>query len=281
MKLLGIVILYYPDKDIEANINSYIDALDELIIWDNTPHGCGISFLEIPKIKKMGSNENVGIGKALNEAVNYAKINEFTHLLTMDQDSSFQNDDCKIFIAIANNAKLNAIFSPNYISDNKEWYVEQDSFIEVETTLTSGTLYPIHIFDAIGLFREDFFIDTIDTEFSLRARKNGIPTQIISSVHLFHVAGYQKHKRRFLWKTFSPNEYSPIRSYYIIRNSIITKKLYPWNNWKGYFYYWFYKRLFYVLCYENNKYAKYKGLILGYIHGRMGKTGRQTIFKEE
>jgi hypothetical protein len=37
--------------------------------------------------------------------------------------------------------------------------------------------------------------------------------------------------------------------------------------------------MFFVLCYEGNKYNKLKGLLLGYVHGKMGKTGKQTIFQ--
>lgn len=36
MKLLGIVILYHPEEDVVANIHSYIDEVDELIVWYNS-----------------------------------------------------------------------------------------------------------------------------------------------------------------------------------------------------------------------------------------------------
>lgn len=37
MKLLGIVILYYPDDSVVKNIATYLAQLDELMLWDNTP----------------------------------------------------------------------------------------------------------------------------------------------------------------------------------------------------------------------------------------------------
>lgn len=279
MKLLGIVILYYPPKDIMTNINSYIDVLNELIIWDNTPGGCRIDSPGKENIRQMGINENVGIGTALNEAVKYATANGFTHLLTMDQDSGFVDEDCNKYIDIIKQANLQAIFAPNYLIHGQKLYEEQISFIETETTMTSGSIYPVNIFDKIGLFREDFFIDAIDIEFCLRAKQNGIPTLIIPAVYLSHQAGYQKKKYKFLWKTFYPNEYSAERSYYIVRNGLVSKKLYPYAEyWKGYLYYWFYKRIFFVILYENHKLSKLKGLIRGYIHGKKEKTGKQPLF---
>jgi rhamnosyltransferase len=282
-KILGVVVLYYPDKDVKDNLFSYINATDALMIWDNTPGGSGTIIAENPKIIRMGMNENMGIGKALNEAVKYAMANDFTYLLTMDQDSRFEAGHDKKYIDIITQTDQEAIFGPNYIIHGQTLFKVEDSFINAESTMTSGSLFPVNIFKRIGLFREDFFIDAIDHEFCLRARQNKIRILIIPQVLLFHQAGYQKKKHKFLWKTFFPNEYSPVRSYYIIRNGLVTQKLYPWskNFWKGFLFYWFYKRIFFVLCYEDNKYKKLKGLLLGYLHGKIGKTGKQTIFDSD
>lgn len=283
MRVLGVVVLFYPKEEkLVKNILSYLDQVEKLIIWNNTPLKDDCITLELlpsDKILRMGEGVNVGLGNAYNAAAAYALVNGFTHLLTMDQDSYFKKDDCRKYFKIIDEVNLKSIFSPNYLVHGREWYTTDEAFVELETTMTSGSVYLVDLFSEIGLFREDFFIDAIDTEYSLRAKKNGIPTNGIPSVYLIHGAGYQKTKHKFLWKTFFPNEYSPVRSYYIVRNGIITKHLYPWANWKGFMYYWFYKRLFFVICYENAKFAKIKGLLYGFYHGMVGKTGEQTIFK--
>lgn len=285
MKTIGIVVIYHPPIDVVDNILSYLPNLDCLIVWNNSSHGEMI----IPKIQgrsgkkiiEMGDGNNAGLGMAYNAAVSYALTHNYDYLLTMDQDSRFKGNDFQEYLNEITQLGEKTIFSPNYIIHDQELYMKQESLIEVDATMSSGAIYPVGIFKKIGLFRDDFFIDSIDIEFSLRAKQNNIPTKIISSFHLIHGAGYQKKKHKFLWKTFFPNEYSPVRSYYIVRNGIITKHLYPQaTRWKGWLYYWFYKRLFFVLCYESDKYAKWKGLLWGYVHGKMGKTGKQTIIKE-
>lgn len=281
MRILGIVILYYPDNKIKDNIKSYIDVVDELILWENSPKGRGpILNVDNSKIKHMGTGRNVGIGFALNEAVKYAKTNDYSYVLTMDQDSCFDVGNCEKYANIVKNANADIIFSPNYVIHGDKSYDGNEDLVEIEGTMTSGTLYPVSVFDKIGLFREDFFIDVIDTEFSLRAKQHGISIKLIPSVCLVHGLGYQKKKHKFLWKTFFPNEYSPIRSYYIVRNGIITKSLYPLANWDGYLFYWFYKRLFFVVCYEDDKLAKIKAILYGYLHGVKNISGEQTIFNE-
>ena len=276
-KILGIVVLFHPPENMKENILSYIHSLDKLILWNNSLHEPIFSEKDSiyeEKIIEMGNGNNVGIGVALNEAVNHAKKFHYNFLLTMDQDGRFL--DFSKYLDIVKRCVENegiSIFTPNFIIHNKELYVNKEPIIDVEASMTSGALYPIQIFNEIGIFRDDFFIDSIDIEFCLRAKRYGIPTKIVTAACLFHEAGYQKKKHKFLWKTFFPNEYSPMRSYYIIRNSLITKSLYPDANcWKGFLYYWFYKRLFFVVLYEKSKIAKVKSLLLGYIHGKKGKT---------
>ena len=48
MRLLAVVVLYHPGKDLAGNINSYLSQADRLLLWDNplffpvTPDGSRI-----------------------------------------------------------------------------------------------------------------------------------------------------------------------------------------------------------------------------------------------
>ena len=96
MKLIAIVITYFPEeKDLIQNISSYINDVDQLIIWENTPKD-KINYnkekllsINPNKIIFVGNGINVGIGKALNYATNFAINHSYTHLITFDQDSFF------------------------------------------------------------------------------------------------------------------------------------------------------------------------------------------------
>ena len=290
MKLLGIVVLYYPDKKLIDNILSYLPFLDQLIIWENTPENAqkDIYFEDEcvqSKILKWGENSNVGLGVPFNKAVAYGMKEGFTHLLTMDQDSFFKKDDFENyvnFIRSRPNDNSSCFYIPNYFMNETPFFAQDSEFEYVDGYMISGTIYPISLFNKIGLFRDDFFVDTIDVEYGLRAKKNQIRMIAVHFVILHHGAGYQRKKRRFLWKTVFPNEYSPVRSYYIIRNALITFKEYPDPQGKRkYMWYWFYKRLVFVVLYESNKFNKMKALLLGYFHGKTGILGKQNIFDEK
>lgn len=55
MKLIAIVITYFPEeKDLIQNISSYINDVDQLIIWENTPK----DKINYNKEKLLGINPN-------------------------------------------------------------------------------------------------------------------------------------------------------------------------------------------------------------------------------
>ena len=97
LKLGAVVISYdYSDEQLFENVKRYIDDVDLMIIWDNTPqerkklrNEFWINQKTKTLIQTTGKNE--GIGYALNRAVECAKQYECTHLLTMDQDSIWRD----------------------------------------------------------------------------------------------------------------------------------------------------------------------------------------------
>ncbi len=274
-RLLGIVIIYYPKIEIIKNIESYLCVVEKLIIWDNTPNG--FNDFDLPnngKIEIIGDKVNRGIGIPLNIAVEIAKKEGYTHVLSMDQDSYFEYGECSVYwTAILEKGDI-AIYSPNYCIDNNALFAQKQFFTEVEKSMTSGSIYPVNLFEIIGVFRDDLFIDLIDTEISLRAKRHNIKTWVYTPVCLNHKLGNKGRICKLLWKQFNSNEYSPLRTYYIVRNGIIVKKEYPLATcWDSYFSHWIYNRLLLIVFFENQKFKKIRCLFMGVFHGLVGRTG--------
>src|SRR5438105_10945626 len=91
--MVGVVILYFPDTKVVDRINTYVDFLDSLYVCDNseTPDQ---NIVE--RIKKktntiyIQDGENKGISARLNQVAQYTLEKDFEWLLTMDQDSYFE-----------------------------------------------------------------------------------------------------------------------------------------------------------------------------------------------
>jgi rhamnosyltransferase len=271
--VLGIVVLYHPFPDVRKNILSYLYGLDKLILWKNSPD-CddvlpkeGVDYAD--KIVEMDAGSNVGLAKPYNAAIAYARKHGYTHLLTMDQDSFFEEGDFRKYLnTILEDGEM-AIFTPNLFIRGKKKFPVQEGLVEVDTLYNSGTLYPVSVFDVMGVFCEDFFMYAIDTDIALRAEKNSIPKKGVCSVLMTHEEGYRTRKRKFLWKTVTPNEYSPIQSYYFVRDILVLQTIHSHEKigWYWYFQRWICKRILWILLYEDNKWAKLKGVFTGYIHG--------------
>ena len=96
IKILGVVITYYPNiEETKRNIEQFIEDIDLLIIWENTPLAERTQYkIELTgyedKIIYKGTDLNMFIAYPLNQAVSYGRENGFTHILTMDQDSFFE-----------------------------------------------------------------------------------------------------------------------------------------------------------------------------------------------
>ena len=94
-KILAIVVTYYPEKDLlEKNVQAFINQVDKVLIWENTPSPDKLDyrFITHEKVEYHGDGIN-SISRALNYAWEYANENGYDYLLTMDQDSFFENFD--------------------------------------------------------------------------------------------------------------------------------------------------------------------------------------------
>lgn len=279
-KTLGVVTSYYPDiQELAANIQSYLPYLDQLIIWENTPARDSeikniVNYIDSDKVEIHTTGANEGLGKPFNEAAHLALVAEFDYLLTMDQDSRFHNDDFKLYLQLVDNKKDDSIsaFAPNRSMIPEK----SNDFFEIRSVISSGAIYPVSVFRKIGFFRDDFFMYMIDIEFCFRASNAGLRSYCVLPVQLHHAEGYKVKNR---WGLII-NNYSAQSTYYIIRNTILTWKLYPKMTSERekvsfYKYKMFYRIL--KLIFENDRFRKFKAIIMGYLHGYFSKSGKYNL----
>lgn len=207
------------------NINSYKDYVDAIIIIDNSDKSN-----DLFKLKKINNfyykslNGNYGIAKALNEGIKVAIKQRYDFALTMDQDSKFQNNLIDIYKKYIKEDII--IYSPNYLIERKRKKIYKKETQFMYWTMTSGNLLNLELFQIVGRFREDFFIDCVDYEYCLRARKKGYKILQCNNAKLIHNPGITKLKKiGFL--NYKYGYMSPQRLYYQVRNLFfVTKKYY-------------------------------------------------------
>lgn len=275
MKIVGVVVLYNPDESIIKNINSYINDIEKLYLVDNSENKNHDLINKIMSISDkciyVDNNGNQGIAHALNVGARLAIENGADWLLTMDQDTSFsENDLIKIQEELlAVDSTNTAIVAPShYLGDDiKPFYNE--------IVMTSGNLINLHLFGKIGEFDENLFIDSVDTEYCLRIYSMRYKIKRIPSVILNHNLGDIK-EYKILGVKFKPTNHNPIRRYYITRN-----RFYVWDKYNTLypsFIKWekmaTVKELIKVILFEKDKLKKIQFSLNGYIDYKKNKFGK-------
>ena len=137
--------------------------------------------------------------------------------------------------------------------------------------IASGSLIPAAVLRAVGGMRDDFFIDYVDVEFSLRLRRHGYRILAVGDARLNHRLG-EYEERRLLWRTVAVTHHSALRRFYQYRNRIVTLRLYG----RAYpaFVRWEVRSvlvdLVRLLCFETGRWRKLSSVVRGAIQGVRG-----------
>ncbi|CAA6827808.1 MAG: Unknown protein [uncultured Sulfurovum sp.] len=223
---VAVVTLFNPNEDVYFNIKSYLPYVKELLIVDNSEELSPLIFdlqKEFSSVVLLSSLNNIGIAKALNLALLYAEENNYSWLLTMDQDTSFSDTKVQTFIDYFYNRVDDdlAIFSPLH---NKKFLVEYE-FInkQKEFVMTSANIINVKKSIDSGMFDEKLFIDEVDHDFCLSLKENRYDIIQNYNIYVHHTLG-EKHK------CVNVNLYRPQRLYYMLRNYLYIRDKHKDNN---------------------------------------------------
>ncbi|MCD4560290.1 hypothetical protein [Lelliottia nimipressuralis] len=96
-----------------------------------------------------------------------------------------------------------------------------DSYFDVDSTLSSGSLIPKKAWEVIGGMRDDLFIDAVDHEYCWRLRYAGFKVIRNKNALLAHRLGDGRFK---IMNVVSVGMPSPFRHYYATRNIFLLLK---------------------------------------------------------
>ncbi|MGL4450817.1 MAG: glycosyltransferase family 2 protein [Sarcina sp.] len=274
-EIVAIIVSFNIGQDIYKCYDAINEQVDSVIIVDN-----GSQRDTINELRKIENNqkteiiylsENKGIATALNYGVKLAKDLGYSWVLTMDNDSiaciDMVNEMIKTYNSFCEKEKLEIVsLAPRYIQEGRYSEIEKEEGISYESlVITSGNLVQISIFNEIGCFKDDYFIDYVDNEFCLRILEAGKKIVQVKSAILEHNLGAVKSKKIF-FSSISSTNHSPIRRYYLTRNAMDVYGKYKHlnvrhiNNTKRVLF----KFALQILLVEDNKLNKIRHMCWGY-----------------
>lgn len=290
--IISISISFNPDlKILNKQLHALKNQVDSMIIIDNGSRKIIINELKFIcqkfNVNLIVLGYNSGIAHAQNIGINQAINLEAAMILMLDQDSEPMPEMVSILKDKLTASSKAAAAGPSSIDqrtgkissfvlpNGTQFKITKDSdFIEVGFLISSGTLIKVEALKDIGPMLAEWFIDHIDTEWCFRARSKGWQLLGVPNAVLSHRLG--DSIIRFWWlRMRNIATHSPLRDYYIFRNTILLmKKSYVPGKWKVHFALRLFQFLVFFLIFTKNKIKRLKMMLYGTIDGFKNKTGK-------
>ena len=276
VKISAVVVVYHPQiEQLKDNLSNYDKMVSHIIVVDNSEDTmCKQHLLALCKEKRYKYIDmfgNKGIALALKIGIhNIISTGDCDWVLTMDQDSCFQTDITGFtdFIKMCADIKEYIFLAPSY-SYNSHVAQVNDKILYPRFVWQSGCLIQICNYLKLGPYLDKLFIDYVDYEYCLRARKNGFKFAQLTSVVLKHNPG-EPQDASFLGFKYQYHSSFPIRHYYYVRNGLYV--IFRYKSFRCI--YFLLKSILKVLFIENDKKSKIHFMSKGMLDFKENRYGR-------
>lgn len=245
----AVVVVYHPDLPRLTQLIHRLDKLvSHIVVVDNSEGG---GYLGLPRcVQVIHPSENLGVAAALNLGVSALKDCDCTHVWSFDQDSLPEQGALEQFhqawLTASSSSKIAALVPEIYDdrtqrsipfliedSNGKVRRVNIDKTEIVTAAITSGMLFRIDAWNALGGALEPLFIDHVDTEWCYRLRAAGWRILAVPRARINHQLGEPGPK--FVWMGPKVTIRSPLRTYFMLRNGgLLNRMSYVSPGWKSY-----------------------------------------------
>ncbi|WP_309977765.1 glycosyltransferase [Agromyces sp. 3263] len=233
--MIAVVPLYRPGDDVVPRLRALRDQVDSLIAVDD---GSGdeahavLRDLEAEGMTVLRLSQNSGIASALNTGVRRALGDGADFVVNVDQDSDLPPDYVAIALDVFSAASpitrigIVCVDAVNGAPALPTW-TSPEGFGLVPEAIQTGFVIGRECLEVTGLFDERLVIDTVDTEYCLRARDRGFRIAIARGTDIRHSIGRRAELRPFgvpmrhrSGRVATYQYHSPLRRYYIARNNV-------------------------------------------------------------
>ncbi len=280
----AVMVTYNPHPQLADTLLLLAPQVHQLIVVDNGSSPEPLRALrfarDLLKFSLIENAENLGIAAALNQGIRAAKNEGHLWVILFDQDSGVTSNFVESMLR-----SLQDRPDRERIASMHPQYSAPDLGIQFRPlrmpdgspfmSMTSGALMPTWIFDRVGWFASEYFIDCVDWEFCVRCRAAGFLVAESDKVSLRHAAG-NPSSTNLLGFSVQPTHHNAIRRYYIARNSLVFYRKYfarfPRQILRSA--YWQTRGILKSILFEKDRGRKLLYTLLGVwdaLRGRMGK----------
>ncbi|WP_145584749.1 rhamnosyltransferase, partial [Yersinia intermedia] len=241
----AVVVTFNPELDVfNRLIESITPQVDQIIIVDNGSSGeVRLSLEEVtinfPHLHLISLPDNIGIASAQNCGIKMSIDRGSSHILLLDHDSIPADDMVDKLLSLelkllSQGRQVGAVgpTSVDRRTSTRSGFVRKNGifikriypdylkgFVEADFLIASGTLIRTEVLQHVGLMNDGYFIDHVDTEWCFRAANLGYGLFGCGDALLNHSLG-DSVIRIWIGRWREIPKHSPLRNYYIFRNTI-------------------------------------------------------------
>jgi rhamnosyltransferase len=176
---------------------------------------------------------NIGLAAAYNVAIDQARELGATDILLLDQDSVLPSGYVAAVESVLRQSDRAVVAASGIPRDERAVRYGRQEFRSQRVVQTSGTLFRLEAFEAVGLFEADLFIHHVDKEWFMRARARGYSTRVSPTAMVHTEIGMSVS--RLSWMPKGVHWQSDTRLYFGVRNTLrLTRRPYlplAWRMW--------------------------------------------------
>lgn len=244
-QVFAIIVTYNPDLTVFSEQLRSLKGSVGFIIVDNASSNSAdipgtVDNLALEEVHFVQNATNMGLATAQNQGIEAARKLGASHVIIFDQDSIPDHRMVDTLLAtevrLLEEGKMVGALGPiTYDPDTlvqypitkysgpiiKRYFPVPGESTDATFIIASGSLIRMSVLDEVGGMLDDLFIDYIDVEWCYRAQARGYKIFVSADARMSHMVGDQRVK--FFGRSIS--KHSPLRRYYLTRNSFLVMRL--------------------------------------------------------
>ncbi len=234
----AVVLTYHPDTVAVENIKRLRTQVPRVYVVNNSPDGATERTLSALAadggVMILDQTGNVGVAAGFNAGMRAALSDGFDFVWILDQDSSVNEGTLETLVQAHRDAGTRVgVVGPALRSDATGIVYTRERGVgarEVDVMISSGSLFSRELIETIGLHDELLFIDYVDHDICLLARRYGFRNLKVFTALLDHRFG-DSDPVRLLGRRVYLSNYSTLRHFHAARNRVIVIRRYGFGRW--------------------------------------------------
>ena len=249
---VAVVVTFRPDvARLTESLQAVLPQVDRVVVVDNgSPDGVLDHLAGLDRVSVLPLGSNLGIARAQNRGIEWARGQHAGFVLLLDQDSVAAPDMvARLREAHAElsaqgvpvgalgpmQADATGTAHPRFTRFQRGRYLQVEAppgarSVPCDMLIASGTLVSLEVLDQVGAMNEGLFIDKVDTEWCLRLQRGGRTLHGVPGALLHHRLGESTLTVAW-WRGKRLPVHKPFRYYFMVRNSVLLQRMsgMPWR----------------------------------------------------